>query len=149
MLPPCVTRMNYNDFNEQFDNNYNRCLFVVLFFIREKSFWKVQMMILGEFFWPNVSWEDVGIHEISWTLENAVQEKTVYQKNSGSNNGGQQKYRKQALYSIQGVPLKKLQNWIAIPLKRWIFDCTFHSQNSTFQFWSLFALVIFQIVHPV
>ena len=112
----------------------------VLFFIREKSFWKVQMMILGEFFWPNVSWEDVGIHEISWTLENAVQEKTVYQKNSGSNNGGQQKYRKQALYLIQGVPLKKLQNWIAIPLKRWIFDRTFHS---------LFTLVIFQIEHPV
>lgn len=101
--------MNYNDFNEQFDNNYNRCLSVVLFFIREKSFWKVQMMILGEFFWPNVSWEDVGIHEISWTLENAVQEKTVYQKNSGSINGGQQKYRKQALYLIQGVPFEKLQ----------------------------------------
>ena len=60
-------------------------------------------------FWPNVSWEDVGIHEISWTLENAVQEKTVYQKNSGSNNGGQQKYRKQALYLIQGVPFEKLQ----------------------------------------
>ena len=109
MLPPCVTRMNYNDFNEQFDNNYNRCLSVVLFFIREKSFWKVQM-ILGEIFWPNVSWENVGIHEISWTLENAVQEKTVYQKNSGSINGGHQKYRKQTLYLIQGGPFEKWQN---------------------------------------
>ena len=135
MLPPCVTRMNYNDFNEQFDNNYNRCLSVVLFFIREKSFWKVQM-ILGEIFWPNVSWEDVGIHEISWTLENAVQEKTVYQKNSGSINGGNKSTENKLCTWYRVYHLKNYKS--ERPLL-WIGEFSticFYSQNSTFQYWN-------------